>query len=106
MDTSATSSDTIRKGTQALMLVLEAAEMRGLPMPFAVNAYDYTDRVELQFQTRAAVATWAELIAAEVSESRHVDNRRISDVTVAEGAWLDVPLRLAASVPCSERVAS
>jgi hypothetical protein len=69
---------TILKNGRALWLILEAAELRGLPMPFVARFYGVDDRVTLQFWTYDEVVTWAEVLGAEVNNSSAV------------GEWLEV----------------
>lgn len=86
--------------TQGLFMVLSAAELRGLPMPFAVRAYDYTRTVSLQFHTRDEVVTWAEHLEADVVDEPHVHlPRRLHATAEAYGEWFDVPIEVSCSVP-------
>lgn len=84
-----------------LFMVLQAAELRRLPMPFTAKAYDYLASIELQFHTSAEVHTWAiALDAAEVhDDSFLVSADGVNDVTTASVSWFDVPITLVASVP-------
>jgi hypothetical protein len=71
---------TILKNGRALWLILEAAELRGLPMPFAIRAYGVDEGVTLQFWTHDEVAAWAGVLEADF------DNERGNAV----GEWLEV----------------
>lgn len=85
------------KAARGLWLILEAAELRGLPMPFSARATDHSP-VELQFHTRAEVYTWAAALdVAEVVDDSHTEG--VNDTTTAAAEWFDVPLTLVASVP-------
>jgi hypothetical protein len=100
MSTPAVETDmpTILKNARALRLILEAAELRGLPMPFAACASDYAE-VRLQFMTRDQVVTWAETLEADVEDGMHVHATGVSDTTHARGEWLDVPLEISCHAP-------
>lgn len=83
-----------------LFMVMQAAELRRLPMPFSAKAFDYQASVELQFHTRAEVVTWAAALeAAEVVDGRYHDGHNPHDSTSAEVSWFDVPITLVAMVP-------
>jgi hypothetical protein len=85
MTTPAVETDmpTILKNGRALWLILEAAELRGLPMPFAIRAFN-VGCVTLQFHTWAETVTWAEVIEVEVDE----------DHGAARGEWLEVDVEV------------
>lgn len=81
---------TILKNGRALWLILEAAELRGLPMPFAFRAdnvgyWTGASEVVLQFHTWDEVVTWAEVL-----DDRHDDPAR-GDV---RGEWLEVRIQV------------
>lgn len=80
-----TDMPTILKNGRALWLILEAAEMRGLPMPFAIRADRVFEDVTLQFFTWDEVATWGEVLdGAEVEPDRgHI-----------RGEWLEVSVEV------------
>jgi hypothetical protein len=79
---------TILKNGRALWLILEAAELRGLPLPFAFRADEvYGNNITLQFWTYDEVVTWAEVLKAETVSSPKNDN---TWVTGAIGEWLEV----------------
>lgn len=86
----------VMTAAQGLLLILNAASLRRLPLPFVAKSYDYTPVVEFQFHTRAEVCTWAAALeVAEVIERRDA----LSDRTAFVTTWLDVPIRCVASVP-------
>ena len=90
----------VMSAAQGLFLILNAASLRRLPMPFRAAAYDYSPVVEFQFWTRAEVCTWAaSLEVAEVTEKRHDEH----DETSFETTWHDVPIRCVASIPRGAR---
>lgn len=66
--------------------ILEAADLRGLPTPFVVKAYEH--RVELGVRTVDEFNTWAEALAADVKTS---DVGGLTQQTV-EGTLLDLPV--------------
>lgn len=89
----------VMTATQGMLLILNAASLRRLPMPFAVRAYDYTPVVQLQFYTRAEVVTWAAALeVAEVIDDRHDSRAGMNDTTRFAATWLDVPICCMASV--------
>jgi hypothetical protein len=77
-----TEMPTILKNGRALWLILEAAELRGLPMPFAIRAdeVDHGPEVTLQFWTHDEVVAWAEVLDVDIDEARGI----------ATGEWLEV----------------
>ena len=80
---------TILKNGRALWLILEAAELRGLPLPFAIRAYGVDDGVTLQFFTYDEVVAWAEVLDADiVSEPGYAG---------AAGEWLEVRVQVCAA---------
>lgn len=80
-----TEMPTILKNGRALWLILEAAELRGLPTPFAIRADDvYDNYVTVQFHTWDEVATWAEALEANVD----AENGK------AVGEWLEVDVEV------------
>lgn len=90
----------VMTAAQGLFLILNAASLRRLPMPFRASAYDYSPVVEFQFTTRAEVVTWAAAIdVAEVVDERVPYGDGDNDTTSFETTWLDVPIRCVASIP-------
>lgn len=85
MSTPAVETDmpTILKNGRALWLILEAAELRGLPMPFAVRADHVTDEVTLQFFTWDEVVTWGEALNITSEQPGHI-----------RGEWLEVTVEV------------
>jgi hypothetical protein len=84
MTTPAVETDmpTILKNGRALWLILQAGELRGLPMPFAIRAFNVGDDVTLQFHTHAEVVTWAEVLEVDVVGG------------IARGEWLEVDVEV------------
>lgn len=64
----------------------EAADLRGLPAPFVVKAYEH--RIELGVRTVDEFNTWAEALDADVQTS----DRGGLDLRTVEGTLLDVPV--------------
>lgn len=92
----------VMTSAQGLFLILNAASLRRLPMPFAARAYDYSPVVDFQFYDRAQVCTWAAgLDVAEVVEEPTMDG--VYNQTRFETVWLDVPIRCVSSVPREPR---
>jgi hypothetical protein len=80
-----TDMPTILKNGRALWLILEAAELRGLPLPFAIRADDvYDNYATLQFHSWDAVVTWAEALEAEVDTA----------LGKAVGEWFEVTVEV------------
>jgi hypothetical protein len=87
-----------------MLLVLNAASLRRLPMPFAAKAYDYSPIVDLQFSSRVDVVTWAAALdIAELLDEESVHAAGVYDQTLFEAVWHDVPIRCVCSVPRSPR---
>lgn len=86
----------VLKSSRALWLILEAAEQRGLPLPYNATATDYEDHIGLQFRSRDEVVTWAELLEVDLDESESVYQGAPSHRVAATGEWLDVTIRAVA----------
>lgn len=82
----------LMRNARGLWLVLEAAELRGLPMPFTAAANNYQGHVALQFDSRDQLVTWAEVLEVDVEDESTADRDRFA----ASGSWLEVNLRLVA----------
>jgi hypothetical protein len=92
---------TLLKNARALWLILEAAELRGLPMPFSAEATDCTTHLRLLFMSRDQVVTWAEVLEAEVEDGAFTHAGGVNDTARARGEWLDVPLEVVCHTPRS-----
>ena len=92
----------VMSSAQGLLLILNAASLRRLPMPFHAAAVDWEPTVTFQFTHRSEVTTWAAALeVAEVEEQVTPD--RTIDRTVFETTWHDVPIRCVASIPREPR---
>lgn len=80
-----TEMPTILKNGRALWLILEAAELRGLPMPFAIRADRVLEQVTLQFFTWDEVVTWGEALDITDEQPEHGHIR---------GEWLEVDVEV------------
>lgn len=82
-----------------LHLILELAQLRGLPMPFVAKAYEFPTRpVTLQVRDANEVAAWAEAMEVEVVMTT------VGGFTTyeARGEMLEVAIEVASSVVADE----
>lgn len=96
-------SDQVITATRGMLLILNAASLRRLPMPFHAGATNYEPVVTLQFHLRVDVMTWAAALdVAEVTDDP-TDDGGTAVVTTVLTTWPNVPLRLCASIPREPR---
>lgn len=86
--TTTTATSPVVQAATDMMSVLWAAELRGLPLPFAARAYDYRSGPELQFHTRDEVVTWAEAMDLDVDDDRMTATGQLLDITVTVCAYV------------------
>lgn len=75
---------------RGLHMLLELAELRGLPMPFAATANARQSSVTLHLRARDDVLTWAEVMGVDYDDETSYGLTQ----TVATGSLLDVPVRV------------
>jgi hypothetical protein len=81
-----------------LHMLLELADIRGLPMPFAFRGYDYADLLTLQFRDHLSVHKWATEMGAFVTSDTSDHPTGTHDRSTATGTLLEVPVEVVASV--------
>lgn len=98
-----TAEHPILHSARGLHMVIEWAQLRGLPMPFVGRAYGLACRLplELQFDTRDQVVTWAEALEVDVTDGEYTYRDRVHDTAQAAGELFDQPLQILASIPRS-----
>lgn len=84
-----TTTTTVTNRTHAAYLVIEHAELTGLPLPFSVRAADFDDRIDLQFASLAQLTEWAKWLDAPIGEHRVGDDIHHEIL----GSALDQPIR-------------
>lgn len=90
----------IMSAARHLWLLLEVADLRGLPMPFAIRGTEIEGYpVALQFHSIDEVRRWADEIGARVEEGSWIHPGGTNDTASAIGTLLEVPIEVCASVP-------
>lgn len=99
-----TAEHPVLHAARSLHMVIEWAQLRGLPMPFVGRAYGLEPGVpiELQFDSRDQVVTWAEALDVDVIDGEYSYQRGVNDTAQALGELFDQPVQVLASIPRRE----
>lgn len=93
-----TATHPVVDGARDLYIVMQVAELRGLPIPFAIRAWEHGG-IELQFHSRDEVVTWAEVLDAELVDNFYEQVNPADHVAGVRAEWMDIQLVLVSTAP-------